>query len=743
MLKQDQMSEDVSASTTLIPAPPPFDPLAANATSATAMVGNSVVPDLMAVYESLTQSKTPDVAPNMNHLLQNQQMTDNRAANGYGSSSHPTTSSGLQQHDISVQQHSNVSNIKPPSAGPPRLQNNDHNQGSSADTQTPSGHDQAWRYAASNIPIPPPVAIPQSSLSRELHSMQPPPPQPTQVMSSGTNARILRKRGPSIVSDEIVPQEEENAYSSSSSVNSSKGGGKKRPKNGNGKKGKKDSDGRWSKRFTWPDDLHRDFVSAIFDVGLKHSSPSTVLEQMAQHEQVTTERIKSHLQKYRLHRQKAKQDFMSDYESTLRRMQQTGYDGIDTLSGGKVAGQVAFATMSNKSTSATSKASSQPKNAVGAGKSAASSTATVPSLVSSSITPPNSSEDVLLLPRLTDVEKNSPLGASMGYLMGLFFSLKQQLDIQREQKQQHEQLLQLREQEQLRLQQEQSHLQRQQEQSQLQRQQEQAQQRQQEQGQQQLRQVGDHNEQQRDQKQQHDASLVATATAAAAAAAAPTVSVANTDETAIPQCAAAAVYDSFVKGLGNEPAQTQYDTSSEQVTAALTLSPGQGATVAHSTRSNLEENNLMKREMKNQMAFQNKMRALKQQEFNKYKVQFSTGTVFKQDSPERSNRSYPQHEHHYQLEQQQYLHPQFNVRHQQAAIQVSNPLQALQEPEQQHQHYRQQDDLLQQEYQDAGETAIDDSGNLANSNALSLGDEDDFWNTDVVDEQLFEFLMNG
>jgi hypothetical protein len=38
------------------------------------------------------------------------------------------------------------------------------------------------------------------------------------------------------------------------------------------------TDGRWSKRFTWPDDLHRDFVSAIFDVGLKHSSPSSILE---------------------------------------------------------------------------------------------------------------------------------------------------------------------------------------------------------------------------------------------------------------------------------------------------------------------------------------------------------------------------------------------------------------------------------------------------------------------------------
>merc|ERR1719491_1877660 len=40
-------------------------------------------------------------------------------------------------------------------------------------------------------------------------------------------------------------------------------------------------------------------------------------------------------------------------------------------------------------------------------------------------------DDSLILPQLTDAEKASPIGAAMGYLMGLFFSLKQQLIIQR------------------------------------------------------------------------------------------------------------------------------------------------------------------------------------------------------------------------------------------------------------------------------------------------------------------------
>jgi SHAQKYF class myb-like DNA-binding protein len=84
------------------------------------------------------------------------------------------------------------------------------------------------------------------------------------------------------------------------------------------------SDGRWSKRFTWPDELHRDFVSAVFDVGLKHSSPSAILSQMPEHEGITTERIKSHLQKYRVHRAKSKSEFMGCLRSIV---EQVSHDG--------------------------------------------------------------------------------------------------------------------------------------------------------------------------------------------------------------------------------------------------------------------------------------------------------------------------------------------------------------------------------------------------------------------------------
>ena len=67
------------------------------------------------------------------------------------------------------------------------------------------------------------------------------------------------------------------------------------------------------KRFVWPDDLHRDFVAAIFDVGLKSASPKTILEMMTNTKDLTADHIKSHLQKYRLHRERAREEFLQHF----------------------------------------------------------------------------------------------------------------------------------------------------------------------------------------------------------------------------------------------------------------------------------------------------------------------------------------------------------------------------------------------------------------------------------------------
>lgn len=49
---------------------------------------------------------------------------------------------------------------------------------------------------------------------------------------------------------------------------------------GKGKSNRKDKDGRWSKRFIWPEELHKDFASAVFLLGLERCSPAAVLAYM-------------------------------------------------------------------------------------------------------------------------------------------------------------------------------------------------------------------------------------------------------------------------------------------------------------------------------------------------------------------------------------------------------------------------------------------------------------------------------
>lgn len=79
---------------------------------------------------------------------------------------------------------------------------------------------------------------------------------------------------------------------------------------------------RKTKRFLWQDDLHQRFVAAIFDLGLKNASPKTLLPLMkasSPESELTTEHLKSHLQKYRINYQRAQNEFKELYEKQVRR----------------------------------------------------------------------------------------------------------------------------------------------------------------------------------------------------------------------------------------------------------------------------------------------------------------------------------------------------------------------------------------------------------------------------------------
>jgi len=430
-------------------------------------------------------------------------------------------------------------------------------------------------------------------------------------------------------------------------------------------KKKSKQDGRWSKRFTWPEELHRDFVSAIFDVGLKQSSPSSILEQMPKHEQITTERIKSHLQKYRLHRIKSKKEFMSSYEASLRSIQRQQQEqqeqqddknmgGKNSMAGGEVAAHLTLSSSvegvdgnngTNKNVGRDNRMEASSSASMGGGMlehgtanpTAGTSDSNGHSAGLEGIAPPAGNfgrrttqqpHESLMLPELTEEEQQSPIGTAMGYLMGLFFSLRQQLMIQRSMENAAQDV------------------------------------------------------------KSNDPSVVEGVVSNLIPGSAPTSTV----------TVAASTGGSEYSPDGNLHQQPTIP----------------------STRTNIEENSLMKREMQNQMALQNKMRALKEQELAKYKnipAAHQPTAAFKAS---RDGKGQPPH-----------MHPHGNSAEAHSSIhdEQYHPAAAATEPSR---------------IQGAGEVAGNDVlDGEERHRGLSFGNPDDFWNSDVVDEQLFEFLMDS
>lgn len=511
-------------------------------------LGHSVVPDLMKIYESLTQSKTPQTQQHAVPQLQQ-----------------PT-----QPHQ--QMSYANASHFFPP-----------------APAAAPFPYQpQQFVFPTQQLPDTP---VPHFA-STDNHEAQ-------QVPSSG---RTLRKRS--------VDKVEDDRSNDESTSRSRK---------------KKKSDGRWSKRFTWPDELHRDFVSAIFDIGLKNASPSALIEHMPAHDQLTSERLKSHLQKYRINRAKSKKEFMSCYDASLGNYQATGIK-TKSLGSGEVAAHLAYATMNEPE-----ETEPQAQMPEAHSNTTAEATHDMPSPMRGG---------ALVLPKLTEAEKQSPIGASMGYMVGLFFALRQQLMANR-------------------------------------------------------------------------------AAAAAASGNAEVVDAPNGNVPFVsyPNSTDAehlendggqiAAHDpmgaAWPPGTAMEPQHVSYQ---DQVNAhAAAASNAQ----ASASRSNLEESNLMKREMQNQMAFQNKMRALKQQELNKTKT---TGKELNQNDEIGDGHA--------------------DTSDDQGRIKDDG--------EQETAVGNEKDEGAFNETGDASDGQAPGSGRARqHGHGLSMGAAEDFW---VNDEQLFEFLMN-
>lgn len=194
-----------------------------------------------------------------------------------------------------------------------------------------------------------------------------------------------------------------------------------------GSRKKIDGDGRWSKRFHWSEELHRDFVSSIFDIGLKNSTPASIQNDVASRGNFTSEQIKAHLYKYRILRLNSKRDFISLSNPNATNLLDSSRD-IEYVSDASTSKHIESAPTCQASSS-TSRGIEQ--KLVVPATNEYNATHSIEEQNHEDITDGNHGYSALPLIQLTKEEMSSPSGASFVYLTGLFQSLKEQLYQQR------------------------------------------------------------------------------------------------------------------------------------------------------------------------------------------------------------------------------------------------------------------------------------------------------------------------
>lgn len=195
----------------------------------------------------------------------------------------------------------------------------------------------------------------------------------------------------------------------------------------------------------WTEAIHRFFVEAIYRLGVKHSSPSIIMENMANTGNLTSERVKSHLQKYRNNRKKSAIEFMMEYNAWMQKALTIGVvaggsktilappatvmnmmEANKLLTGGDAAAFVTYASMFDKGATESEGGESLTKF------DASSSSPDVIRSEPQAYEKLFSSGAQIPLPVLTPEEKRSPLGVSIGHVIAIFGSMTQHLMKERE-----------------------------------------------------------------------------------------------------------------------------------------------------------------------------------------------------------------------------------------------------------------------------------------------------------------------
>ena len=134
--------------------------------------------------------------------------------------------------------------------------------------------------------------------------------------------------------------------------------------------------------------LHQDFACAVFKVGLRHATPSAIIGLMIPNLDMTSERVKSHLQRCRLNTVKSCNEFKSKYAGK--------YYSINNAE--------------DKDSERYSSGAAPP---------------------ASSLKEDNHLQ-MIYLPQLSAQEKDTPLGQAFGHLLGLMQCLTVQLENNRQ-----------------------------------------------------------------------------------------------------------------------------------------------------------------------------------------------------------------------------------------------------------------------------------------------------------------------
>ena len=187
---------------------------------------------------------------------------------------------------------------------------------------------------------------------------------------------------------------------------------------------------------SWTPEMHRAFVQAIFNVGINRASPGVITQNMKAHpEDLTAERIKSHLQKFRKNRDKSVQNFMEEYESVLshkiaasRRgpssagaMPQETSDGW----GSETAANLTFASLMQTAQHSADQTFSLPALLIPTRRLSTAAQDLPPVFPSIDI---SASEVRLPYPNLSPQELHTPLGRALQHVIGLIQAMTDQLD---------------------------------------------------------------------------------------------------------------------------------------------------------------------------------------------------------------------------------------------------------------------------------------------------------------------------